>query len=83
MATKIEALTAALAGVLGHAPQSVTVALGEVTVVIAHDRLHESLLALRDRPESRFEILADLCGVDYSTAGNYTSTLATASPAER
>ena len=69
MATKIEVLTAALAGVLGDAPQSVTVARGEVTVVIAHDRLHEALLVLRDRTESRFEILADLCGVDDSTYG--------------
>ena len=70
MATKIEVLTAALAGVLRDAPPGVTVALGEVTIVIAHDRLHEALLVLRDHPELRFEILADLCGVDYSTYGN-------------
>ena len=70
MATKIEVLTAALSGVLGDALQSVTVAFGEVTVVIAHDRLHEALRMIRDRPELRFEILADLCGVDYSSYGS-------------
>ena len=70
MAMKIDVLTAALSGVLGDALQGVTVALGEVTAVIAHDRLDEALRALRDRPELRFEILADLCGVDYSTYGS-------------
>ena len=70
MATKTDVLTAALAGALGDALQSVTVALGEVTVVVAHDRLHETLRLVRDRPELRFEILADLCGVDYSSYGD-------------
>ncbi len=69
MATKIEVLTAAVAGVLGDAPQSVTVALGEVTIVVAPERLLDALRALRDHQELRFEILADLCGVDYSTYG--------------
>jgi NADH-quinone oxidoreductase subunit C len=47
----------------------VTVALGQVTVVVPHDRLLGALRTLRDRPELRFEILVDLCGVDYSTYG--------------
>jgi len=69
MATRTEVLAAALAGALGDALREVTVALGEVTVVIAHDRLQGALVAMRDRPELRFELLADLCGVDYSTYG--------------
>ena len=69
MATKTDALAAALAALLGDTLQDVSVALGEVTVVIPHDRLRDALRALRDRPELRFEILADLCGVDYSTYG--------------
>ena len=71
MATKPEALAAALEAALGDALQEVTVALGEVTAVVSHDRLLATLRALRDRPELRFEILADLCGVDYSTYGNH------------
>ena len=74
MATKIDALTASLAGVLGEAVQTVTVALGEATVVVGHDRLHETLRILRDRAELRFEILADLCGVDYSAYGSNPRT---------
>jgi NADH-quinone oxidoreductase subunit C len=69
MAKEPEALAAALTDALGDALASVTVALGEVTAVLVHDRLHESLAAIRDRPELRFEALIDLCGVDYSTYG--------------
>ena len=69
MATKIEALTAALAGALGDDAGKVTVAFGEVTLVVADDRIEATLRALRDRPEFSFEIMVDLCGVDYSTWG--------------
>ncbi len=69
MATKPEVLAAALAAALGDALKAVTIALGEVTAVIPHDRLAEALRALRDRPELRFEILVDICGVDYSSYG--------------
>jgi len=69
MATKTDALAAALAAVPGDALKDVTIALGEVTAVVPHDLLRDALRALRDRPELRFEILADLCGVDYSTYG--------------
>ena len=69
MATKIEGLTAALSGLLGDALQSVTIALGEVTVVISPDRLLEALRMLRDDQKLRFELLVDLCGVDYTAFG--------------
>ncbi len=69
MAMNPEALAAALPEALGDAMQGVTVALGQVTVVVPHDRLLGALRTLRDRPELRFEILVDLCGVDYSTYG--------------
>jgi len=69
MATNPDALAAALPEALGDAMQSVTVALGQVTLVVPHDRLLGALRSLRDRPELRFEILVDLCGVDYSTYG--------------
>lgn len=69
MAMNPDALAAALPEALGDAMQGVTVALGQVTVVVPRDRLLGALRTLRDRPELRFEILVDLCGVDYSTYG--------------
>jgi NADH-quinone oxidoreductase subunit C len=66
MATKIETLAAALPAALGDALQNVTIALGEVTAVIAAEALPSAMRMLRDRPELRFEMLLDVCGVDYS-----------------
>ena len=70
MASKTEELAAALHVALGDMLESVTVALGEVTVVVPVLRLGSAMRALRDRPELRFESLIDLCGVDYSTYGD-------------
>jgi len=69
MATKIETLAAALPAALGGALQSVTTALGEVTAVVAPAELSQAMRALRDRPDLRFELLVDLCGVDYAAYG--------------
>jgi len=69
MASKTEALTAALAGALGDASDAPTVARGEVTLVVAQSTLIPTMRALRDRAELRFELLSDVCGVDYSTFG--------------
>ncbi len=69
MATKIETLAAALPAALGDALRSVTIALGEVTAIIAADGLPTAMRALRDRPELRFATLLDVCGVDYSAFG--------------
>ncbi len=74
MATKTETLGAALTAAFGTGNEStltsISIALGEVTVVVAPDRLVEVMLTLRDRPELRFEMLIDACGVDYSTYGD-------------
>jgi NADH-quinone oxidoreductase subunit C len=64
-----DVLAAALNDALGGALHGTTVALGEVTVLVGHERLLDTLRTVRDRPELRFEILVDLCGVDYSTYG--------------
>ncbi len=69
MATKIETLAAALPAALGESLQSVTTALGEVTAIMAPEGLVDAMRRLRDRPELRFEILVDVCGVDYSAYG--------------
>jgi hypothetical protein len=60
MATKIETLAAALPVALGDALHSVTIALGEVTAIVAADGLATAMRALRDRPELQFAILLDV-----------------------
>jgi NADH-quinone oxidoreductase subunit C len=70
MATKIETLAAALPAALGEALQSVTTARGEITAIIRSAALPSAMRALRDRPELRFELLVDVCGVDYSAYGS-------------
>lgn len=44
-------------------------AVGEVTLELAGDRLLEVATALRDEPAFAFEMLMDLCGVDYLNYG--------------
>ncbi len=70
MATKTEQLAASVQAAFDGVLTSVTVALGEVTVIVPFLKLPEVMLALRDRPEFRFESLMDVCGVDYSTYGD-------------
>ncbi len=41
------------------------VALGELTVVVPPDRIAAVLTTLRDDKECLFEVLIDICGVDY------------------
>ena len=48
---------------------SCTVACGETTLVIARTKLLEISKALRDETDFAFEILIDLCGVDYAEYG--------------
>ena len=70
MTTRVEQLTADVGAALGDAAAAVTAALGEVTAVVRPDQWPVAMRTLRDRPELRFELLVDLCGVDYSTYGN-------------
>lgn len=71
MTTKIEALELALKNALGEGA-AVTVALGEVTVVVKASEYLASMRKLRDDPALRFQELVDLCGVDYSSYGEGT-----------
>lgn len=70
MTTKLETLEAALRNALGELVQSLTVALGEVTIVIDAKNYATAMRVLRDHADLRFEELIDLCGVDYSTYGD-------------
>jgi NADH-quinone oxidoreductase subunit C len=71
MTTKIEALELALKNVLGEGA-AITVALGEVTVVVKAAEYLASMQKLRDDPSLRFEEMIDLCGVDYASYGEGT-----------
>lgn len=54
---------------------------GELTYLLDKDDLIEVARALRDEPEFHFEILVDVCGVDYLTYGSdeWTTQSATGS----
>ncbi len=72
MTTKLETLEAALRTALGEQLQSLTVALGEITIVVGAENYASAMRVLRDHAELRFEELIDLCGIDYSTYGEGT-----------
>ncbi|HEV2612397.1 MAG TPA: NADH-quinone oxidoreductase subunit C [Noviherbaspirillum sp.] len=67
MTTKLETLEAALRNALGDHISDLTVALGEVTVVVKASSYLSAMRTLRDHADLRFDELIDLCGVDYST----------------
>ena len=62
-----EVLRDVVAAALGDKARSVTVALGEVTVEVSAAQYLEAMQVLHTAPDCRFEVLVDLCGVDYST----------------
>ena len=66
---KLDSLQANLQTVLGGKIKSLTVALGEVTVVIDASNYLDACLLLRDDPGLEFEECLDLAGMDYSTYG--------------
>ena len=61
-----ESLKSTVAAALGDAVKSISVALGEVTVVVAAADYLQAAQTLRDASGCRFEQMMDLCGVDYS-----------------
>jgi NADH-quinone oxidoreductase subunit C len=61
-----EATQAAVQQVLGDKVRQLSLALGEVELVVAAADLQAVALLLRDAPGCQFEQLIDLCGVDYS-----------------
>ena len=65
-AVEPEALKTTIAQVLGDKVRRIHVALGEVTVVVSAADYLGAAIGLRDDPACQFEMLVDLCGVDYS-----------------
>jgi NADH-quinone oxidoreductase subunit C len=70
MAAKLETLSAALDTALGERVVAKTTALGEITVVVKSSDYVAVMQTLRDDPALAFELMVDLCGVDYHTYGD-------------
>jgi NADH-quinone oxidoreductase subunit C len=70
MPEPIENLAAALKQELGGKVVSYADALGEATLIVKSDDLVAACTTLRDAPALRFELMVDLCGVDYGSYGD-------------
>jgi len=73
MAADLNTLRTDLTSVFGDKLVSMEEGLGELTVVVRTVAMLEVLTRLRDAPEFRFELMMDLCGLDYSTYGSDVS----------
>jgi NADH-quinone oxidoreductase subunit C len=60
-----EKLVVAAQRALGAMAMQTRVAFGEVTVSVARERILDALRTLRDDADCQFEVLVDICGVDY------------------
>ena len=69
MTTQLEVLQNALTTVLGERA-SMTVALGEITIVVKASDYLNVMQTLRDDASLGFDQMIDLAGVDYSTYGD-------------
>ncbi len=65
MTTSLTDLAAHLSQKLGSAVVTTTETLGELTLGIERNQILPVLTFLRDDPRCRFEILIDICGVDW------------------
>ena len=73
MAADLNTLRTDLTSVFGDKLVSMEEGLGELTVVVRAAAMLEVLARLRDAAEFRFELMMDLCGLDYSTYGSDVS----------
>ncbi|HKJ08675.1 MAG TPA: NADH-quinone oxidoreductase subunit C [Gammaproteobacteria bacterium] len=69
MADSPESLAESLAARFEGKLDSCIVDLGEATIEVPREHMTEVCTALRDEPDFAFEILVDLCGVDYMAHG--------------
>jgi NADH-quinone oxidoreductase subunit C len=68
--TPAETIAATVSQLLGDRVRTLTVARGEVTLELAAADYLDAMLTLRDAPQTRFEQLVDLCGMDYAAYGD-------------
>ena len=69
MSAKLEVLSQKLQDRFGGNLESVTNALGELTIEVAPCEYYKVMQVLRDEQDFSFEELIDLCGVDYLSYG--------------
>ena len=69
MAESIQTLASTVQERFAGVAESCTLALNEVTLQVPRASIGEVCLALRDEPDLRFEMLIDLCGLDYLSYG--------------
>ncbi|MGE3712868.1 MAG: NADH-quinone oxidoreductase subunit C [Hyphomicrobiaceae bacterium] len=65
MSDALDQLTGHAAGKLGATVLASKQALGELTINIVREKIVEVLTFLRDDPKCQFEVLLDVCGVDW------------------
>ena len=73
MAADLKALQEHLAGLLGGKAAGLEITLGELGLTVRAADLLAVMTLLRDDVGCRFELLIDLCGMDYSTYGSDVS----------
>jgi len=69
MTTRYETLAARISERFGDQLKQVESSCGELTYEVDKDNLHEVAMALRGEHDLGFDMLMDLCGVDYLTYG--------------
>ena len=70
MGDALDKLGEYLQGKLPAAIHAATMAHGELTLSVAREEIVNVVQFLRDDPECRFEILIDICGVDWPARAN-------------
>jgi NADH-quinone oxidoreductase subunit C len=70
MAADLKALQEHLSGLLGEKAAGLEIRLGELGLTVRAADLLDVMKLLRDDAGCRFELLIDLCGMDYSTYGS-------------
>ena len=70
MTPKLQRLHDAIGNAMGPWVATLDERLGELTLVVKPSDYREAARTLRDHPDLRFEVLIDLCGVDYQTYGD-------------
>lgn len=65
----IESLANTIREQLAEQVQDIAIATGEITLEVSADQLRNACLILRDHPLFKFEMLMDVCGVDYLDYG--------------
>lgn len=83
--TDIETLAAQLKERFAETLQDVKIAVNELTIEIPREKLRDVCFILRDDPAFHFELLIDVCGVDYLDYGlsEWVTEKATGSGFER